>query len=56
VHHTSDEFVIDFLLKVRNEAQLVSRLVMSPRHMRAFRDAINDNLSKYEKTHGEVKR
>jgi hypothetical protein len=48
IHHTRNEFVVDFLLQFGGQAQLVSRVIMSPNHAKAFRDALRDNIEKYE--------
>ena len=52
VHHTEREFIMDFLLRIGGEAQLVSRVIFSPDHMRSFRDVIDDNLRIYENKYG----
>ena len=48
IHHTKNEFIVDFLLQFGGEAQLVSRVILSPPHMRALQDAINQNIKKYD--------
>lgn len=48
IHHTKNEFIMDFLLQFGGEAQLVSRLIVSPDHMKALQKAINRNIEKYE--------
>jgi hypothetical protein len=53
IRHTPNEFVIDFLLQFDGTAQLVSRVIMSPSHMRAFKNAIDENLKKFEDIHGK---
>ncbi len=50
IHHTNNEFLIDFLSSFRNETQLVSRVILSPKHMKALQGAIDENLKSYEKT------
>ena len=55
VHLTKNEFIMDFVLQFGGEAQLVSRVIFSPEHMRAFKDVIHENLKKYDKEYGENK-
>jgi hypothetical protein len=47
IHHTKNEFIMDFLLQFGGEAQLVSRVILSPSHMKALQEAINQNIEKY---------
>lgn len=48
IHHTKNEFIVDFLLQFGGEAQLVSRIILSPEHVKAFEQALKDNIQKYE--------
>lgn len=48
VFHNKNEFVIDFLLTTGQETQLVSRVILSPAHMKDFKNAIHENFEKYE--------
>ncbi len=48
IHHTKNEYIMDFLLQIGGEAQLVSRIILSPDHMKALRKAIDQNIEKYE--------
>ena len=47
VHHTANEFLIDFILQFGKEAQLVSRVILSPSHMESLKKAIESNLERY---------
>lgn len=53
IRHTENEFLVDFLLHFRSETQLVSRVILSPNHMRALRKAIDNNLKKYEESYSK---
>jgi hypothetical protein len=53
IHHTENEFILDFLMQVGGEAQLVSRVILSPPHCRLLKKALEDNLDKYEQQFGE---
>jgi len=47
IHHTENEFIIDFLMRLGYEGQLVSRVILSPDHMTALLKAISDNIEKF---------
>ena len=49
IQHTKNEFVLDFLLNIGGNGQLVSRVILSPNHMKALQKAINQNIEKYVK-------
>jgi len=54
VTHTREEFILDFLLTAPNGTQLVSRVLVSPGHMKRVLSALVDNMQKYETNFGEV--
>jgi hypothetical protein len=54
VSHTREEFILDFLLTAPNGTQLVSRVMVSPGHMKRVMAALADNLRKYEANFGEI--
>ncbi len=56
IHHTENEFIFDFLMKFGNETQLVSRVILSPKHMKALLDAATDNFKKFEEKYIEEKK
>lgn len=47
IHHTENEFIIDFIMKFGYEGQLVSRVILSPEHIVALSKAITDNIEKF---------
>jgi hypothetical protein len=55
VTHTREEFVIDFINTFPPEGIVTARIITSPGHLKRIIRALMDNLSKYEKTYGEVK-
>ena len=55
VTHTPEEFVIDWLLNSPGGTHLVSRVVVSPGHMKRIVSALEGNLKKYESRFGEIK-
>jgi hypothetical protein len=54
ITHTPEEFVIDWLLNSPGGVHLVSRVIVSPGHLRRVIGALQDNMAKYEKKFGEV--
>lgn len=48
IHHTDQEFAVDFFLQFGNNAQLVSRVIMSPEQIKKLNKAIEDNIKKFE--------
>lgn len=54
VAHTREEFILDWLLTTPSGNHLVSRVVVSPGHMKRIVAALQDNLRKYETGFGEI--
>ena len=55
VGHGPEEFIIDWLLQSPNGAHLVSRIVVTPGHMKRIVKALEENLSRYEQNFGEIR-
>jgi hypothetical protein len=55
VHHSGEEFVMDFSMVVGAQGQVVSRIVTSPAHMKRIVVALEENLRRYEAVHGPIK-
>ncbi len=55
VSHTPEEFILDWILNSPGGASLVSRIIVSPGHMKRIVSALKDNLEKYEERLGEIK-
>ena len=57
ISHSTAEFIIDFtrLLPGNIEAKVHARIVMTPQHAKLLLNALNDNIHKFEKMHGEIK-
>jgi hypothetical protein len=55
VAHGEDEFILDWLLNSPTGAHLVSRIIVSPAHIKRIIDALKENLDNYEKQFGPVK-
>jgi hypothetical protein len=52
--HTEDEFILDWLFNSPNGVHLVSRVIVSPAHVRRIIAALKENLENYEKQFGSV--
>lgn len=55
VSHSPDEFIIDWLLNSPNGSHLVSRIIVSPAHLKNIVNALKENLDNYEKQFGGVR-
>jgi hypothetical protein len=55
VGHGPEEFIMDWLLHSPNGPHLVSRLIVTPGHMKRILNALQENIEKYEQTYGEIK-
>lgn len=55
VTHGPEEFIMDFLLQSPNGAHLVSRVIVTPGHMKRIVRALQENLEKYEGRFGEIR-
>ena len=53
--HSADEFMLDWLLTSPNGAHLVSRIIVSPAHVKRIINALKENLDNYEKQFGSIK-
>ncbi len=56
ITHSPSEVIMDFAQAMPNQPQVrvKSRLVMTPLNAKLFLRALQENLSKYEATHGEI--
>jgi Protein of unknown function (DUF3467) len=54
--HNFAEFIIDFgrIVPGREEVQVVSRIVMTPVHVKQLLRALGENVNIYERNFGEV--
>jgi hypothetical protein len=57
VNHNESEFVIDliFVQPQAPRAKVRSRVILSPQHAKRFVSALQENISRYEKSFGEIK-
>lgn len=54
ITHTREEFILDFINVVPPQAVVASRIATSPGHLKRIIQALNENLEKYERAHGEI--
>jgi uncharacterized protein (DUF1778 family) len=56
VNHNETEFVVDFIYVQPQAPKAVvrARIINSPRHMKRFLHALQDNLAKYETQFGKI--
>ena len=54
VSHSAEEFIIEWLLNSPSGTHLVSRIIVSPGHMKRIIEAFSGNLRKYESQFGSV--
>lgn len=54
VSHTTEEFVLDFILSLPPQAVCNARVVLNPRHLKRIIHALQQNLAKYEEKFGPV--
>lgn len=56
ISHSPAEFVFDFtrILPGVPRAKVHARIVMTPQHARLLLNALEDNITKYERQYGEI--
>jgi hypothetical protein len=57
IHHTPSEFILDFLrvLPGAQKAKVFTRIIMTPQNVILLRNALDDNIKKYEDRFGKIK-
>jgi hypothetical protein len=57
ISHSTSEFVIDFIKVMPGmpKAKVKSRVLMTPEHAKRLMNALQDNIQKYEASHGQIK-
>lgn len=54
VSHTKEEFILDYMMMAPNGGTVVSRVIVSPGHLKRMIHTLQDNLNKYENHFGKV--
>lgn len=57
ITHSQSEFVVDFIKLMPGvpKAKVKSRIVLTPQHAKRLVKALNDNIQRFEQTHGKIK-
>lgn len=57
INHSASEFVVDFvtIMPGAPKSKVKSRIILTPQHAKRFLKALNDNIKRFENTHGEIK-
>ena len=55
ISHGPDEFILDWLLNSPNGPHLVSRIIVSPNHLKRIIETLKENLDNYEKQFGSIR-
>lgn len=54
IHHSKNEFIMDFIFDMTGNANLVSRVITNPAHMKKFYEVLGKNLENYESRFGKI--
>lgn len=54
VAHTAEEFVLEMLAMFPPQGVLLNRVVISPEHAKRLRDALTENIKKYEASYKKI--
>jgi hypothetical protein len=57
ITHSHSEFIVDFIKMMPGtpKAKVKSRIILTPQHAKRLFKALQDNISKFERLHGEIK-
>ncbi len=57
INHSVSEFVVDFVnvMPGTPKAKVKSRIILTPQHAKRLMKALAENISRFEKAHGEIK-
>ncbi|MHC1705391.1 MAG: DUF3467 domain-containing protein [Tenuifilaceae bacterium] len=57
ITHSASEFIVDFvrIMPGMPKAQVKSRIILTPDHAKRLLLALQDNIAKFESTHGPIK-
>lgn len=57
INHSVSEFVVDFvnIMPGNPKSKVKSRIILTPQHAKRLVKALNENVSKFEKEHGNIK-
>ena len=57
INHSVSEFVVDFvnIMPGVPKAKVKSRIILTPQDAKRFSQALNENISRFEKSNGQIK-
>ena len=57
INHSNTEFVLDFIALMPGvpKAKVKSRIILTPQHAKRLLTALNENIHRFESTHGQIK-
>ena len=57
INHSNTEFVVDFvnIMPGVPKARVKSRIILTPQHAKRLLRALEDNISRFEQSNGEIK-
>ena len=57
INHSPSEFVVDFVVIMPGnpKAKVRSRIILTPEHAKRFKNALEDNIKRYENINGDIK-
>ncbi|MDO1501220.1 DUF3467 domain-containing protein [Winogradskyella maritima] len=57
INHSVSEFVVDFvnIMPGAPKSKVKSRIILTPQHAKRLVKALNENVKRFEKAHGEIK-
>ncbi len=57
ITHSHAEFIVDFanVMPGTPKSKVKSRIILTPQHAKRFLKALEDNIQKFEETHGIIK-
>jgi len=56
ITHSHSEFIVDFIKMMPGipKAKVKSRIILTPQHAKRLFKALNENIAKFERLHGEI--
>ena len=56
ITHSHSEFIVDFIKMMPGapKAKVKSRIILTPQHAKRLYKALHDNITKFERLHGEI--
>lgn len=57
ITHSHAEFIVDFVnvMPGTPKSKVKSRIILTPQHAKRFLKALDDNIKRYEESHGQIK-